>query len=185
MFNDCDDAVFHEISVRGTVQAIIVYLHGLTDTAQLDLRVLKPLQEVWKEEPQLADFRDNFAVSDITEAACFNDLVVKITSGEPVLLVQGHAIGYAFGLSKWEKRSPEESKAESVVRGTREGFTETIGTNMALLRRRLKEKLCGGFGHFSFSCWNTLVIPDFYGRLAFNPMDDSLIAAQILESIAL
>lgn len=37
-----------------------------------------------------------------------------------------------------EHRSIEEPQAEHVVRGPREGFTETIDVNISLLRRRIR-----------------------------------------------
>jgi spore germination protein KA len=38
----------------------------------------------------------------------------------------------------WEKRAIEEPPSEVVVRGPREGFTETLRTNTALLRRKIR-----------------------------------------------
>ncbi|MFC5449006.1 spore germination protein [Paenibacillus aestuarii] len=142
IFADCEDAVFHDISVRETVKSSIIYIQGLTDTAQLDLCVLKPIIEAWKTDLNLSDIREHVAITDIKEITYFEDIVQMITSGNPVMLVQGVSNGFVFGLSKWEQRSLEESQAESVIRGTRESFTETLGTNMALLRRRLKNPSC-------------------------------------------
>jgi len=39
----------------------------------------------------------------------------------------------------WEKRGVEEPSTEAVIRGPRDGFTETYRTNVALVRRRLKD----------------------------------------------
>ncbi|MEW9671261.1 spore germination protein [Ammoniphilus sp. 3BR4] len=40
-------------------------------------------------------------------------------------------------MAKWEKRSVEEPSAESVVRGPRDGFTETLGVNTSLLKSEM------------------------------------------------
>jgi spore germination protein KA len=39
----------------------------------------------------------------------------------------------------WEKRGVDEPQTESVVRGPRDGFVETLRVNTALVRRRLKD----------------------------------------------
>lgn len=61
----------------------------------------------------------------------------EISSGNPVLLLDHKKLGIAVGLKKWEKRGIEEPQAESVIRGPRDGFVESIRTNTALLRRRI------------------------------------------------
>lgn len=52
-------------------------------------------------------------------------------------MLHGKKSGIAFGLKQWEKRGVEEPLSESVVRGPRDGFVESIRTNTALLRRRI------------------------------------------------
>jgi spore germination protein KA len=69
------------------------------------------------------------------------DLLEEVFQGNPVLLMEGETMGISFGLADWEKRAIEEPMAESVIRGPREGFTETLITNMAMLRRRLRTPL--------------------------------------------
>ncbi|MDG0790060.1 spore germination protein [Cohnella ginsengisoli] len=41
-------------------------------------------------------------------------------------------------MADWEKRGIDEPMAESVVRGPREGFGESLDVNMSLMRRRLR-----------------------------------------------
>lgn len=65
------------------------------------------------------------------------DCVEHISTGDPVLLFERQKIGIAVGLKQWEKRGIEEPLAESVVRGPREEFVETLRVNTALLRRKL------------------------------------------------
>ena len=53
------------------------------------------------------------------------------------MLADGFAEALALNTKGWENRGIEEPKTEALVRGAREGFTETIGLNTALLRRRI------------------------------------------------
>ena len=46
--------------------------------------------------------------------------------------------GLSIGTRKWEKRSVSEPAGENVVRGPRQGFTETLRINTSMLRRIVK-----------------------------------------------
>ena len=77
-------------------------------------------------------------VSGAKPVADIAGAVREISIGGAVLLIDGRPGGVAFVLSNWEKRSPDEPKAEPVIRGSREGFTETIADNTAQLRRKIR-----------------------------------------------
>ncbi|SJZ33071.1 spore germination protein [Garciella nitratireducens] len=68
----------------------------------------------------------------------FKNLYLKILSGDTVLLIDGYASALVTDTKGWEDRGVTESSAESVVRGPKDSFTETLRTNTSLLRRRIK-----------------------------------------------
>lgn len=67
-------------------------------------------------------------------------VVEAALSGDSILLVEGMAAGLGVSTRGWEHRQPEEPLGEPVVRGPKEGFTETLAVNLALIRRRLKDE---------------------------------------------
>jgi spore germination protein KA len=52
-------------------------------------------------------------------------------------MVEGSQEALAIATPGWEKRGIEQPDSEIVIKGPREGFIETLQTNMALLRRKL------------------------------------------------
>jgi spore germination protein KA len=52
--------------------------------------------------------------------------------------VDGCTAGIVIKAQDWPKRSVVEPVAENVVRGPRQGFTEEMGANISLLRRKIK-----------------------------------------------
>ena len=66
------------------------------------------------------------------------DCIESISSGNPILFIEGENDGFSLGLAKWEKRSIEEPVAEGGIRGPREGFIESLGVATSLLRRIIK-----------------------------------------------
>lgn len=67
------------------------------------------------------------------------DIVTKVLSAFMVLIVDGLDEAILIEARQYPARGPEEPDIERVVRGSRDGFTETLQFNSALLRRRLRD----------------------------------------------
>lgn len=139
VYADCSDVVFHPFRIGGNRNAVIVYMDGLSNSELIDQHVLLPLMKVQPEnvedEPLIEDL---LTVAHTAEVKRFPELFGQISSGNPVLLAEGSGSATALALAKWEKRNIDEPMAESVVRGPREGFTETLQVNASMLRRRIR-----------------------------------------------
>lgn len=68
----------------------------------------------------------------------FSSIVTDILSGVPVLLVSGFDSALAIDFRTYPARSIEEPEKDRVLRGSRDGFVETIVFNTALIRRRIR-----------------------------------------------
>lgn len=68
----------------------------------------------------------------------YGDLLVSVLGGDAALLVEGNAKAILLGIRGTEKRSVAEPETETVVRGPKEGFVESIRTNTSMIRRKLK-----------------------------------------------
>ena len=64
-----------------------------------------------------------------------------ILMGDTVILIEGIAKGIVISTRGWEGRSVDEPATESVVRGPRDGFVESIRTNSAHIRRRIRDPM--------------------------------------------
>ncbi|WP_084423044.1 spore germination protein [Cohnella thermotolerans] len=138
IYEDCSDVIFHDFFIGGQTRAVLVYIEGLTHIEEVDRHVLAPLQQHFALEPELPNIRKAIAVSSIKELKSTTDIVEQLSGGNPILFVEGEKQGLSVGLPMWEKRAIEEPSAESVLRGPREGFIESLRSNTALLRRKIK-----------------------------------------------
>jgi len=68
-----------------------------------------------------------------------DELLYAILSGSVLLIVDGSDEVFVIDARTYPARSPEEAEIERVVRGSRDGFTETIVFNTALIRRRVRD----------------------------------------------
>lgn len=122
----------------------LIFVEGLADKAILDSSILKTLMyrtsTILTEDISNMDFilETLLPSSSIKKIALVNDLLDELLSGITLLLVDGSIEALAINAKKYEKRNIEAPQTESVVRGSREGFTESLLTNSSLLRRRIK-----------------------------------------------
>jgi len=63
----------------------------------------------------------------------------KVLMGMSALYIQGERAAIVLDTRTFPVRSPEEPSIERVVRGSRDGFTETLLSNIALVRRRVRD----------------------------------------------
>lgn len=141
IYSNCSDVVFRTFLIGTKTKAALIYIDGLSNIELLNEHVLAPLMQ--ESAPGLDRLNvlleQKLSVAKVIELASFSDAVGHISSGHPLLLLEGEKRGFALGLAKWEKRAVEEPIAESVLRGPRDGFTETLVVNTSLLRRKIKK----------------------------------------------
>ncbi|MEW9673046.1 spore germination protein [Ammoniphilus sp. 3BR4] len=139
IYENCSDVVFRSFFIGGIRKAFLIYIEGLCNTEEMDASVLTPLMDESAGNHAFHELLEKkITVTKVEEVNTVSDCIKYLSMGSPVLLVENESEGFAFGLAKWEKRSVEEPSAESVIRGPREGFTESLGVNTSLLRRRIR-----------------------------------------------
>ncbi|WP_037985608.1 spore germination protein [Thalassobacillus devorans] len=140
LYTNASDVISRSFYIAGKQKAVLFYIDGLVDIQELNDNVLGPLME--EDSFDYSDVKEllekKITVSGIKEITNISDCVKKISSGNPVILLEGSRSGLVLNHVKFEKRSIEEPAAENVVRGPREGFVEAIGINWTMLRRRIK-----------------------------------------------
>lgn len=113
--------------------AMVVYVDGLVDKDLVDRDAITPLKS--------ADFNGDLSLAIKTHYHEIRDIqsaVNEILQGDTAIFYSGSKTAYIMDFKHWEKRSVETPDSETVVRGPREGFTESIRTNTALLRRKIR-----------------------------------------------
>ncbi|MFE6076125.1 spore germination protein [Paenibacillus sp. NPDC057886] len=66
-------------------------------------------------------------------------VIKKVLMGMSAMFVEGDRSVIIMDTRSYPVRSPEEPSLERVVRGSRDGFTETLLTNVTLVRRRIRD----------------------------------------------
>jgi spore germination protein KA len=138
------------IGQEDSIQAAIIYADGLADTTVIQHFILNSLmdeknhQVMIKEKlhpKELKDWVKNciITVGDVWEISNFQTLFNSVLSGNTVILIDGISEAISAATTGWEERAVSEPTSQTVVRGPREGFSENLRTNTALVRRKIKD----------------------------------------------
>lgn len=101
---------------------------------------LKLAPSVWEDAPDMQSFACRIipyvevADEDRLEAAC-----TAILSGNLGLFIEGFSACALIDVRTYPVRGVEEPEKDKVLRGSRDGFVETVVFNTALIRRRIRD----------------------------------------------
>ncbi|MDK2800600.1 MAG: spore germination protein [Clostridiales bacterium] len=134
----------------GKLHIAVMYTDGLADkklvqdfileVLMLDLRKVDIDDSVLLKKNSFKILTDLvLPVGDVKEISDFDNLFTHLLSGDTVILMNGYGKGIVVSSKGWADRSVEEPSSQTVVRGPKDGFTETLRVNTALIRRRIKD----------------------------------------------
>lgn len=138
-----------KIDTNSNVDAAVIYIDGLVDRDLLNHDILQPLMfnlqlikdNVSQNHSCLIDVIKSsvLTVGQITGTDDIDTVIADVLSGNTAILAEGVTQALLINAKGWKARSIEEPKNEVSIRGPKESFTETLRTNTALLRRRIKD----------------------------------------------
>ncbi|SDL05335.1 spore germination protein [Paenibacillus jilunlii] len=147
------DLIIRQIQLGGPlrIQAAAVHLSGLADTSAVNQFVIGSLlgnmeglfmdsEEGGIDEGRLPAMILNRAL-EIGEAEIkeeWKEMMLAVLSGDTVILLDGYATSILCATRGGEWRSVGEPSSQLVVRGPKDGFVESVATNISLIRRRIK-----------------------------------------------
>ncbi len=146
MFCNDDSLVIRSIENRndGELKCNILYLDGMISNQIINDNIIRPVQ-LAENLHVSSDAVDTLMASilqsnDIKKTTDMDTIAEAITYGDTVLFVQGCGEALLLNTKSFTLRSVTEPESEKVLRGPREGFTESILVNLSMLRRRVRNK---------------------------------------------
>ena len=134
------DMVGREVSVGGR-RARLWVVNGYAEDALIE-RMIGRLLAVGslKGIPDLAAFLAAYVtVPDAAEVTEVHDMVMGVFAGKTLLVIDGYDGGILLDAKEYPTRSVQEPDTSKVLRGSHDGFVESIMANAALLRRRIRD----------------------------------------------
>lgn len=151
LLEGCSDKVIKEFTFGREKQSkgLVVFFDGLVNKLQIEENILRPImlelnmmdtaKYIEHQHDLLEEIKEKIlVVAEVKTLSTLEEVCHHISSGDTVVLLDGVNQGLIAGTRFWPTRAVENPENEAVIRGPKEGFTETLRFNTALLRRRLK-----------------------------------------------
>lgn len=139
--HDGFDVVFREMTFGGKKTALF-FINGFAKDTILQ-EILKRLTYLSADDLDSGAFHSFFDLYiphiQVEKSDSLSQSINNVLIGMSVLFIEGEQTAIVMDTRNYPVRSPEEPSLERVVRGARDGFTETMLTNVTLVRRRLRD----------------------------------------------
>lgn len=145
-----DDLLVRTVPLQQSdLECAVICMAGLSDQQMINEQIIYPVQQFFRTDPRSRSISnedmfnyiesDTLSVHALQRTESFEELVQAVLSGNTVLILDGSHEALLVGTEKWIGRSVEEPQTESLVRGPREGFNESISTNIILIRKQIRD----------------------------------------------
>lgn len=123
-------------------EVILLFSEGLCDSVQIAQIVLPALGKLIKNgefsELQSGKITGTLPLIPISGEASADVLTEFLFQGDLILLFESSGRMYKMNICNRPHRSPEESNTEISIKGPKDGFTEDLVVNVALIRKRIR-----------------------------------------------
>lgn len=134
--------------IHRTGRVAAVYMSGITDKDMVENFISHMMSFQARQDGELLAKTPQEVYSYIKENALsigkeklvtdINGLLEALLSGDTIMLVDGLEEGVSGSTSGGEARAVTEAGTQVAIRGSKESFTETLSTNIALVRKIIK-----------------------------------------------
>lgn len=145
-FGKAPDIIIRQFVIkhREERKAAIVFIDEMVDKDLINRNILRPLMIDSEKVTSTDDLWDLVTERLVSAGETKNvlkktEILTGVLAGDTVLLIDQYEQGYVVGTKGWATKSISEPRSESVVRGSREGLSETIVLSLAMIRRRVKD----------------------------------------------
>ena len=145
VFRDCVDFTRREVELAGLGRLSLCYLGGMVRMERVSDYVLRPLAE----DQRLRQCRTMGEAMERMEGGALYNLgtarrdtldqaAADLVAGWCLLFFPGEASALSLFTGTEEKRAVSAPAGETVLKGARDGFVESVRTNTSIVRRHLK-----------------------------------------------
>lgn len=144
------DVVLREFDIivkDKVISAFMVFFDGMVDRKVINDDILQPLMllsniEMKASEKDVSEFILSHLLphNQLKLVQEHQDVIDEVNFGGCGIYVDGLAAAFAADVKGWEHRGIERPNTEILIRGPQEGFNESLRSNTALIRKRLKDQ---------------------------------------------
>lgn len=150
VFKDANDIIFRNLNVgqNKKLSVLLVYVDGMTTKDSISEYAVQNMMEAVnleefekspEKELQNAVIQTSISITEVGTLQTLQECVDKMLSGETILFIDSCSKAIWLSSRGWPLRGIQEPAAETLIRGARDGFIETMKINITLIRRRIRD----------------------------------------------
>lgn len=144
-FKSDDSLRFREFFIGGeySVECLAVFIDGMVDIVRINDEIIRPLLDLKANAINTDIYLPSVINGKITSAQVeniddFDKLINNLINGHTIIFIEGYNDAVSINTQSINRRRTAEPTSEKVVRGPRDGFTESLMSNIGLIRARIK-----------------------------------------------
>ncbi len=144
IFSNCFDITIRKISLFDLKlgRCLLVYINEMVDEKHLENNLISKLttnSNLVLDEASIEEtIKYYLGIRENNIFSNFPECIDSILNGKVVLFIDNFNKAFSINLKSKLGREISEPKVESVLRGPRDGFTESLAQNIALIRTRVR-----------------------------------------------
>ena len=144
IFNNDDTLVVRLLENQhdNSFKCCTIFSEGMVNNNVVNENIILPIVKNTipkKESNTIKDLQYKVIVSNNVERTeDIDQLTQSIIGGDTILFLEGSKEALIISSKGWETRSISEPPSEKVIKGPREGFTESMIENLSMIRRKIK-----------------------------------------------
>lgn len=124
-------------------KAVIAYLDGTVNADTIEDDVISPLINYKSEQPfksMTELISSQLPIKSYQKVTKLKEISNAIVSGQAVLLIDGSKVAFSLSTTSFESRSVDKPQDETILKGPKEAFVESLAINKSLIRKYLRNK---------------------------------------------
>ncbi len=142
---NCADILIRpmRLGAEKKVDCLMVYLEVTVSNMMLDDSAIgKMVNHFWNIQPeQIEDFIkcNSLGIADVKKLSDMEEAFSAMLAGNAIFFIDGYNKAMKISSKGYPNMGVSEVETEKVLRGSREGFSDSVKTNSALVRKRIRD----------------------------------------------
>ena len=142
---NCDDILIRPMRLGEghKVDCLMVYIEVAVSNMMLDDSAIgKMINHFWEiPAEKILEFirRNSLGIADVEELFSMEEVFGAVLSGNAVFFMDGYDRAMKISSKGYPGLDVSEAETEKVLRGSKEGFCDSVKTNAALVRKRIRD----------------------------------------------
>lgn len=145
LFLNCDDIIRRPMRLgeEQKIECFVAYIEVAVNNMLLKDSVIgQSLFQMMNENPQkiIENANENgLGIADVKELKTMKEVTAALLAGNAILFIDGYDKALKISNKGYPGLGVQQAESEKVVRGSNEGFSDSVKVNAALIRKRVRD----------------------------------------------